>query len=61
MPRQRRKRHAPPAELGLIWKTPDKSWAGIEPLLREYRPGHPTGRKVTQCHAALSTGSSSRW
>ncbi len=32
--------------LGTIWEVPDELWRRIEPILKEFWPKKPTGRRV---------------
>ena len=54
MARQGRKRKQQQMELGVIWQIPDELWKRIEPILREYWPPKPTGRKVANWRAILN-------
>jgi putative transposase len=40
--------------LGTIWEIPDAMWQRIEPILKEFWPRKPTGRKVANWRAALN-------
>ena len=51
MPRQ--KRATGPRPLPTIWRVPDELWAKIEPILVEYDPPKPTGRKRIDPRRAL--------
>jgi putative transposase len=48
---RRKVRRAP---LGTIWEIPDELWARIEPILREFWPRKPTGRRVAQWRKMLN-------
>jgi transposase len=48
-------RHKPRTKpLGTIWVVPDELWRRIEPILKEFWPEKPTGRKVANWRAALN-------
>ena len=40
--------------LGTIWEVPDELWQRIEPILREFWPKKPTGRKVANWRKMLN-------
>src|ERR1700761_6815107 len=48
----RRKRRRKP--LGTIWEIPDELWQRIEPILKEFWPRKPTGRKVANWRKMLN-------
>src|SRR3981081_269579 len=48
---RRRPRRKP---LGTIWAVPDELWEGIEPILREFWPKKPTGRRVANWRTMLN-------
>jgi len=43
-----------PKPLPTIWEIPDELWRRIEPILREYWPKKPTGRKVANWRKMLN-------
>jgi putative transposase len=45
---------AQPNPLPTIWEIPDELWRRIEPILREYWPRKPTGRKVANWRKMLN-------
>jgi putative transposase len=47
----KRKRKSKP--LGTIWRIPDALWDRIVPILRDFWPAKPTGRKVANWRRAL--------
>jgi len=49
----RRKRETSESPLPTIWRVPDKLWAKIEPILAEYDPPKPVGRKRIDQRCAL--------
>ena len=48
----RRKTRRPP--LGTIWEIPDELWKRIEPILQEFWPKKPTGRRHAQWRKMLN-------
>ena len=40
--------------LGTIWEIPDELWQRIEPILKEFWPKKPTGRRVAQWRKMLN-------
>ncbi len=48
-----RKHRAKPNDLPTIWRVPDDLWQRIKPLLDEYDPPKPTGRKRIDARLAL--------
>ena len=48
-----RKRETTPPPLPTIWRVPDDLWAKIEPILAEYDPPKPVGRKRIDQRRAL--------
>ena len=40
--------------LGTIWEIPDELWERIEPILKEFWPKKPTGRRVAQWRKMLT-------
>ena len=40
--------------LGTIWEIPDELWRRIEPILQEFWPKKPTGRRVAQWRKMLN-------
>jgi transposase len=40
--------------LGTIWEIPDELWRRIEPILKEFWPKKPTGRRVAQWRKMLN-------
>src|SRR3954471_22766306 len=50
MARRKRRRHP----LGTIWEIPDELWQRIEPILKEYWPKKPTGRRVANWRKMLN-------
>ena len=40
--------------LGTIWEVPDELWKRVEPILKQFWPRKPTGRKVANWRAALN-------
>src|SRR3954468_12121118 len=48
---RRRPRRKP---LGTIWEVPDELWRRIEPILVEFRPKTPTGRRPANWRTMLN-------
>lgn len=48
------RRKVRPAPLGTIWEIPDELWRRIEPILKEFWPKKPTGRRVAQWRKMLN-------
>src|SRR5436305_14201195 len=40
--------------LGTIWEIPDELWRRIEPILKEFWPRKPTGRRVANWRVMLN-------
>jgi transposase len=40
--------------LGTIWEVPDELWVRIEPILKDFCPKKPTGRRVAQWRKMLN-------
>ena len=51
-PKTKRKRRLQP--LPTLWEIPDPLWARIEPILREFWPQKPTGRRVANWRKMLN-------
>jgi putative transposase len=54
MARWRKRRKGKPQELGVIWEIPDELWERIEPILLEYWPRKPTGRRTADWRKAIN-------
>src|SRR3954453_8703632 len=52
--RPRRKSKPKPKPLGTIWELPDALWEKILPILLEFWPKKPTGRRTADWRAALN-------
>src|SRR5690349_18365421 len=48
------RRKSKPKPLGTIWEIPDALWEKILPILREFWPKKPTGRRTANWRAALN-------
>ena len=52
---KRKPRRKPkPKPLGTIWEVPDALWEKVLPILREFWPQKPTGRRTANWRAALN-------
>jgi putative transposase len=54
MAQSRRKTKRKPKPLGTIWELPDPLWERIKPILLEFWPKKPTGRRVANWRLALN-------
>src|ERR1700751_750820 len=51
--RRKTRRKSKPKPLGTIWEVPDALWQKILPILLEFWPRKPTGRRTADWRAAL--------
>ena len=49
-----KRRRKPRKPLGTIWEVPDPLWRRIEPILREFWPKKPTGRRPANWRQVLN-------
>ncbi len=49
-----KRRRKPRKPLGTIWEVPDALWQRIEPILREFWPKKPTGRRPANWRQVLN-------
>jgi putative transposase len=49
-----KRRRKPRKPLGTIWEVPDPLWQRIEPILREFWPKKPTGRRPANWRQVLN-------
>src|SRR5262245_31946846 len=49
-----KRRPKPRKPLGAIWEVPDPLWQRIEPILREFGPKKPTGRRPANWRPVLN-------
>ncbi len=49
-----RRRKAPRQPLGTIWEVPEPLWQRIEPILKEFWPKKPTGRRPANWRQVLN-------
>ena len=54
MAQSRRKTKRKPRPLGTIWEIPDPLWERIQPILLEFWPKKPTGRRVANWRLVLN-------
>jgi hypothetical protein len=54
MAQSRRKTKRKPPPLGTTWEIPDPLWVRIKPILLEFWPKKPTGRRVANWRLALN-------
>jgi putative transposase len=53
-PRRKTKRKPKTKPLPTLWEVPDPLWERIEPILREFWPKKPTGRRVANWRKMLN-------
>ena len=49
-----KRRRKPRTPLGTIWEVPDPLWQRIEPILQEFWPERPTGRRPADWRQVLN-------